>query len=38
MKILEFTRRLAAHNLGLKIISLLLAVALWAAISTGKLH
>jgi hypothetical protein len=31
-------RRYVAHNLGLKILSLLLAIGLWYAISVGKLH
>lgn len=34
----DFVRRYVAHNLGLKILSLLLAIGLWYAISTGKLH
>jgi hypothetical protein len=34
----EFVRRHVAHNFGLKIISLLLAIGLWLAISYGKLH
>ena len=34
----DFVRRYVLHNLGLKILSLLLAAALWFAISTGKLH
>jgi hypothetical protein len=34
----DFIRRYLAHNLGLKILSLLLAIALWFAISVGKLH
>ena len=34
----DFLRRYVFHNLGLKLLSLLLAVALWIAISTGKLH
>jgi hypothetical protein len=33
-----FIRRYVAHNLGLKILSLLLAIGLWYAISVGKLH
>ncbi len=33
-----FIRRHVAHNLGLKIVSLLLAVGLWLAISSGNLH
>jgi hypothetical protein len=34
----DFLRRYVTHNLGLKILSLLLAVGLWLAISMGKLH
>ncbi len=34
----DFLRRRVLHNLGLKIFSLLLAVAMWFAISTGRLH
>jgi YbbR domain-containing protein len=34
----DFFRRHVAHNFGLKIISLLLAIGLWLAISNGKLH
>jgi hypothetical protein len=34
----DFIRRYVGHNLGLKILSLLLAMALWFAISVGKLH
>jgi hypothetical protein len=34
----DFIRRYLAHNLGLKVLSLLLAIALWFAISIGKLH
>ena len=34
----DFIRRSLAHNLGLKVLSLLLAIALWVAISVGKLH
>jgi hypothetical protein len=34
----DFIRRYVTHNLGLKILSLLLAIALWFAISVGKLH
>jgi len=34
----DFFRRHVLHNLGLKILSLLLATALWFAISTGRLH
>jgi hypothetical protein len=34
----DFIRRYLAHNLGLKVLSLLLAIALWFAISVGKLH
>ena len=34
----DFVRRYVAHNLGLKVISLLLSIALWLAISTGRLH
>jgi hypothetical protein len=34
----DFIRRYVAHNLGLKVLSLLLAIALWFAISVGKLH
>jgi hypothetical protein len=31
-------RRYVLHNLGLKILSLLLAIALWFAIANGKFH
>jgi hypothetical protein len=34
----DFIRRYVAHNLGLKILSLLLSIALWFAISVGRLH
>jgi hypothetical protein len=34
----DFLRRYVMHNLGLKILSLLLAVGLWYAITIGKLH
>ena len=34
----DFLRRYVLHNVGLKILSLLLAIALWFAISTGRLH
>jgi len=34
----DFIRRYLTHNLGLKVLSLLLAIALWFAISIGKLH
>ena len=34
----DFFRRYVLHNLGLKTLSLLLATALWFAISTGRLH
>jgi len=34
----DFVRRYITHNLGLKILSLLLSVALWFAVSAGKLH
>lgn len=34
----DVIRRYVAHNLGLKILSLLLAIGLWFAISSGKLH
>jgi hypothetical protein len=34
----DFSRRYVGHNLGLKILSLLLAIALWFAISSGRLH
>ena len=34
----DFIRRYLAHNLGLKILSLLLAFGLWFAIAIGKLH
>jgi hypothetical protein len=34
----DFVRRYVVHNLALKILSLLLAIALWFAISVGKLH
>lgn len=34
----DFVRRRVLHNLGLKILSLLLAIAMWFAISTGRLH
>lgn len=34
----DFMRRYVMHNLGLKILSLLLAIGLWFAISVGKLH
>lgn len=34
----DFMRRYVMHNLGLKILSLLLAIGLWLAISMGKLH
>ena len=34
----DFLRRHVLHNVGLKILSLLLAIALWFAISTGRLH
>ncbi len=34
----DFIRRYVMHNVGLKILSLLLAIGLWFAIATGKLH
>ena len=34
----DFVRRHLVHNLGLKILSLMLATALWFAIATGRLH
>ena len=34
----DFIRRYVVHNLGLKILSLLLAIGLWLAISMGRLH
>jgi len=34
----DFIRRYVVHNLGLKILSLLLVIGVWFAISTGKLH
>ncbi len=34
----DFFRHYVIHNIGLKILSLLLAIALWFAISTGRLH
>ncbi len=34
----DFMRRYVMHNLGLKILSLLLAIGLWFAISVGKLR
>jgi len=34
----DLLRRYVTHNLGLKILSLLLAIGLWYAISIGKLH
>jgi hypothetical protein len=34
----DVLRRYVMHNLGLKILSLLLAIGLWLAISMGKLH
>ena len=34
----DFIRRYVAHNLGLKILALLLAFGLWFAVSIGKLH
>ena len=34
----EFVRRYVTHNLGLKILSLLLAIGLWYLISIGKFH
>ena len=34
----DLVRRYVLHNLGLKILSLMLATALWFAISTGRLH
>ena len=34
----DFIRRYVMHNLGLKILSLLLAAGLWFAIASGKLH
>jgi len=37
MNIGDFCRRYVLHNLGLKIISLLLAYGLWFLVSTGKL-
>ena len=38
MSLKDFIRRYVVHNLGLKVLSLLLAIALWFAISVGKLH
>jgi len=38
MSLKDFIRRYVAHNLGLKVLSLLLAIGLWFAISVGKLH
>jgi hypothetical protein len=38
MNIGDFFRRYVLHNLGLKIISLLLAYGLWFLVVTGKLH
>jgi hypothetical protein len=34
----DFIRRYVMHNMGLKILSLLLAIGLWFAIAIGKLH
>ena len=34
----DLVRRYLAHNLGLKAISLLLAVGLWLAVASGRLH
>jgi YbbR domain-containing protein len=34
----SFFRRHLTHNLGLKVISLLLAIVLWLMIGTGRLH
>ena len=34
----DLLRRYLMHNLGLKLFSLLLAITLWFAISTGRLH
>ena len=38
MNIGDFFRHYVLHNLGLKIISLLLAYGLWFLVVTGKLH
>ena len=38
MNIGDFFRRYVLHNLGLKIISLLLAYGLWFLVVTGNLH
>jgi len=38
MNIGDFFRRYVLHNLGLKIVSLLLAYGLWFLVATGKLH
>ena len=38
MNIGDFFRRYVLHNLGLKIISLLLAYGLWFLVVTGRLH
>jgi hypothetical protein len=34
----DFFRHYVIHNIGLKILSLFLSIALWLAISTGRLH
>jgi hypothetical protein len=38
MKAAEFFRRYVTHNLALKLISLLLALGLWLAVTWGKLR
>ena len=38
MKIGEFFRHYVRHNLGLKMISLLLALGLWYLVTSGKLN
>ena len=38
MSSISFFRRHLAHNLGLKIVSLLLAIALWLVVGGGRLH
>jgi hypothetical protein len=38
MKIGDFLRHYVLHNLGLKILSVLLAFGLWYLVATGKLH
>jgi hypothetical protein len=38
MRIGDFFRRYVLHNLGLKVVSLLLAYGLWFLVASGKLH